>query len=138
MEENNIKEVYKPNRDQRRKMAREQRIADKKKHKDVNVSDTKVNNKIAGLTDAIKDKAISVKNDTGMDKMYFCFNADNIMDSLIINYEGSEDLKKSLGIRTDITLDNGKTRNNNKVIYVEVSMDNVVNIEDGKGVYLEK
>ena len=80
MEENNIKEVYKPNREQRRKMAREQRIVDKKKHKDVNVSDTKVNNKIAGLTDAIKDKAISVKNDTGMDKMYFCFNADNIMD----------------------------------------------------------
>ena len=138
MEENNIKEVYKPNREQRRKMAREQRMINKKKHKDVNVSDTKINNKIAGLMDAIKDKAISIKNDTGIDKMYFCFNEDNIMDSLIINYEGNEDLKKSLGIRTDITLDNGQTRNNNIVIYVEVSLNNVVNIEDGKGVYLER
>ena len=144
MEENNVKDVvkdkdvYKPNREQRRKMAREQRRADKKKHKAVKVSDTKVNSKLAGLMDAIKEKAISVKNETGMDKMYFCFNADNIMDSLIINYEGSEDLKKSLGVRTDITLDNGQTRNNNIVIYVEVSLDNVVNIEDGRGVYLDR
>ena len=60
------------------------------------------------------------------------------MDSLIIKYEGSEDLKKSLGVRTDITLDNGKVRTNNIVIYAEVTLDNVVNIEDGKGVYLDR
>jgi len=67
--------------------------------------------------------------------MYFCINADNVMDTLIIKYEGSEDLKKSLGVLTDITLDNGKVRTNNIVIYAEVSPDNVVNIEDSKRAY---
>ena len=142
MEENIVKEVvkdkevYKPNREQRRKAEREQRRANKKLKKKI-VSD-KDKDKLLNIVEAVKEKAVKVKEETGIDKMYFCINADNIMDSIIIQYTGSEDLKKSLGVRTDITLDNGKVRNNNIVIYAEVSLDNVVNIEDGKGVYLDK
>lgn len=131
------REVYKPNREQRRKMAREQRRSDKRLSK-VKVKSSKDKDKLLDIVEAIKEKAVNVKEETGIDKMYFCINADNIHDSLIINYEGSEDLKKSLGVRTDITLDNGKIRTNNIVIYAEVSLDNVVNVEDGKGVYLDK
>ena len=142
MEENTVKEVikdkevYKPNREQRRKAEREQRRANKKLSKKKIVSD-KDKGKLLNIVEAIKEKAVKVKEETGIDKMYFCINADNVMDSLIIKYEGSEDLKKSLGVRTDITLDNGKVRTNNIVIYAEVSLDNVVNIEDGSGVYLD-
>lgn len=135
--EDKEKVVYMPNREQRRKMAREQRRANKKLNKKKIVSD-KDKGKLLNIVEAIKEKAIKVKEETGIDKMYFCINADNVMDSLIIKYEGSEDLKKSLGVRTDITLDNGKVRTNNIVIYAEVSLDNVVNIEDGKGVYLDR
>lgn len=144
MEENTVKEVvkdkevYKPNREQRRKAEREQRRANKKLNKKKKIVSDKDKGKILNIVEAVKEKAVKVKEETGIDKMYFCINADNIMDSIIIKYEGSEDLKKSLGVRTDITLDNGKVRNNNIVIYAEVSLDNVVNIEDGKGVYLDK
>jgi hypothetical protein len=143
MEENTVKEtakkevVYKPNREQRRKAEREQRRANKKLNK-AKVESNKTKGKLLNIIEAVKEKAVKVKEETGIDKMYFCINADNIMDSLIIKYEGSEDLKKSLGVRTDITLDNGNIRKNNIVIYAEVSLDNVVNIEDGKGVYLDK
>lgn len=142
MEESNIKEisndkpVYKLNREQRRKAEREQRRLNKKRNKANNKR--KANSKVNEIIEAIKSKAVKVKEETGIDKMYFCINADNIMDSLIIKYEGSEDLKKSLGVRTDITLDNGNIRKNNIVIYAEVSLDNVVNIEDGKGIYLDR
>jgi len=136
------KEVYKPNREQRRKAEREQRRANKKlnkkkkKHKKKKVVRNKNKGKLLNLVEAIKEKAVKIKQETGVDKMYFCINADDITDSLVIKYEGSEDLKKSLGVKTDITLDNGEVRTNNIVIYAEVSLDNVVNIEDGKGVYL--
>ena len=129
MKEQAIKEVYKPNREQRRKLAREQRITDKKLHKFK--ANNRVKNELLDLVEAIKEKAVKVKEETGIDKMFFCINANNIQDSLIIKYEGSEELKKSLGIRTDITLDNGVVRKNNIVIYAEVSLDNVVNIEIG-------
>ena len=132
--EQNRKGVYKPNRQQRRMDEREQKRQDKKIRKarmDSNRS------KLIEMIDAVKKKAIEVKNSTGIDKMYFCFNMNNITDSLVIKYEGSESLKESLGVKTDITLDNGQTRKNNIVIYVEVSPDNRVSIEDGKGVYLD-
>ena len=141
MEESNIKEinnekpVYRLNREQRRKAEREQRRLNKKRNKANNKS--KVNSKVKEIIEAIKSKAIDVKNETGIDKMYFCINADNIKDCLIVKYEGSEELKKSLGLRTDITLDDGTVRKNNIVLYVEVTIDNVVNIEDGSGVYLD-
>lgn len=144
MEENIVKEVvkdkevYKPNREQRRKAEREQRRVNKKLNKKKKIVSDKDKGKFLNIVEAVKEKAVKVKEETGIDKMYFCINADNVMDSIIIKYEGSEDLKKSLGVRTDITLDNGKVRTNNIVIYVEVSLDNVVNIEDGKGVYLDK
>ena len=113
MEENTVKEVvkeevvYKPNREQRRKAERENRRANKKLNKVKVVSD-KTKDKLLNIVEAVKEKAVKVKEETGIDKMYFCINADNIQDSLIIKYDGSEELKKSLGVRTDITLDNGK------------------------------
>lgn len=143
MKEDTVKEsvkeevVYKPNREQRRKDEREQRRENKKLYK-TKIESSKNKGKLLNIIEAVKEKAVKVKEEIGIDKMYFCINADNIMDSLIIKYEGSEKLKKSLGVRTDITLDNGNIRKNNIVIYVEVSLDNVVNIEDGKGVYLDK
>jgi len=156
MEESNIKEinnekpVYRLNREQRRKAEREQRRLNKKLKKKKIVSDEdkgklinivkaakgkvdKIN--LWNIFEVVKEKAVKVKEETGIDKMYFCINADNVMDTLIIKYEGSEDLKKSLGVLTDITLDNGKVRTNNIVIYAEVSPDNVVNIEDSKRAY---
>lgn len=143
MEENKVTEqvkeevVYKPNREARRKAEREQRRANKKLNK-VNNKNKVVKDKLVSIVEAVKEKAVKVKEQNGIDKMYFCINADNIQDSLIIKYEGSEELKKSLGIKTDITLDKGVVRKNNIVIYAEVSLDNVVNIEDGKGVYLDR
>lgn len=85
--------------------------------------------------EVVKEKAVKVKEETGLDKMYFCINADNVMDSIIIKYEGNEDLKNSLGVITDITLDNGKVRTNNIVIYAEINSDNVVNIVDSNRIY---
>lgn len=143
MKEDTVKEsvkeevVYKTNREQRRKDEREQRRENKKLYK-TKIKSSKNKGKLLNIIEAVKEKAVKVKEEIGIDKMYFCINADNIMDSLIIKYEGSEELKKSLGVRTDITLDNGNIRKNNIVIYAEVSLDNVVNIEDGKGVYLDK
>lgn len=126
--------VYKPNREQRRKAEREQRRANKKLNK-IKIESSENKGKLLNIIEAVKEKAFKVKEETGIDKMFFCINADNIMDSLIIKYEGSEDLKKSLGVRTDITLDNGKVRNNNIVIYAKVGLDNVVCIEDGEKIY---
>ena len=88
-----------------------------------------------GIFEVIKEKAVKVKEETGLDKMYFCINADNVMDIIIIKYEGNEGLKKSLGVRTDITLDNVKVRTNNIVIYAEISPDNVVHIVDSNRIY---
>jgi len=137
MKENTVKEVvkdrgvYKPNREQRRKAEREKRRVNKKLNKNKIVSD-KDNGKLLNIVEAVKEKAVEVKKETGIDKMYFCISADNIMDSIIIKHEGNEDLKKCLGVRSDITLDNGKVRTNNIVIYVEVNLNNVTNIEEAR------
>lgn len=90
---------------------------------------------LLNIFEVVKEKAVKVKEETGIDKMYFCINADNVMDSIIIKYEGNEDLKNSLGVITDITLDNGKVRTNNIVIYAEINPDNVVNIADSNRIY---
>lgn len=90
---------------------------------------------LLNIFEVVKEKAVKVKEETGLDKMYFCINADNVMDTLIIKYEGNEDLKNSLGVITDITLDNGKVRTNNIVIYAEINPVNVVNIVDSKSIY---
>lgn len=87
------------------------------------------------IFEVVKEKAVKVNEETGLDKMYFCINADNVMDSIIIKYEGNEDLKNSLGVITDITLDNVKVRTNNIVIYVEISPDNEVQIVDSNRIY---
>ena len=90
---------------------------------------------LLNIFEVVKEKAVKVKEETGLDKMYFCINADNVMDSIIIKYEGNEDLKNSLGVITDITLDNVKVRTNNIVIYVEISPDNEVQIVDSNRIY---
>ena len=49
-----------------------------------------------------------------------------------MRYEGSESLMDSLGIKTDITLDNNVVRLANYVIYAEVKEDGTVDIKSDK------
>ena len=115
-------------REQRRSNARAQARLDKKANRQ-NQAISK--ERTAEFVDAMKRKAISLKHDEGIDKMYFCFNTENMKDSMVINYLGSESLKQSLGTKTDITLDNGLVRLSNIVVYAEVSDDDTVTIETG-------
>ena len=65
--EDKEKVVYMPNREQRRKMAREQARANKKINK-IKVQSGKDKSKLLNLVGAIKEKAIKVKEETGIDK----------------------------------------------------------------------
>jgi hypothetical protein len=84
--------------------------------------------KLVSLKDAITSKALKVKETEGISKMYFCMNAENLKDSLIINYVGSESLIERIGLRTDVTLDNGVVKKNVVILLAEVREDNVVDI----------
>lgn len=128
---------YKPNRQQRR-------MSSKNKHKSTakhitNDSISAENKaKLSKVIEAIRKSAVNIKNKNNISRMYFCISYSDINDILVIRYDGNEDLKKSLGIKTDITLDNGDIRSNNFVVYTEVNEDNTVTINDGQGIYLDK
>lgn len=67
--------------------------------------------------------------------MFISISTKNKKNMSVFNYTGNEDLLKSLGADTVVTLNNGKTLYNQVLVLVDISASDMIHIYDGVNTY---